>query len=299
MVENFPVCTLYITVVRHSRSDDYHVKLQENYASFKYKWHAYPANVSVAVRQYITEGEKQQLFLNENCTTNCHGISQTRDIKTTTEQIFLNGTTHLGLVDVSYHYKNTRFTDEEPDPVFAFGSIPTYMGTRDVHNTYPDMDSSEHLVSVSTNHTGRFSGLLGLGVGERENQGSEVSEKYQQLLGRFLWRPNQKVAVFLDSKQKYQQDDRPSASLRSERISDGAPLRYGSVLNRHRLTVNYYPVEILDLKGEFSLTDTEREDNALWGLPEDTSSSEWRLTARVRPRLPRSPTTQTKSARVG
>lgn len=263
--------------------DSYHVDLQEHYASFKYKWHTYPANVSIAVRQYVAEGQKQQLFLNENCTTNCHGLSQTRKVKTTTEQVFLNGTTHLGLVDVSYHYKGTQFTDDMADPVYAFGTISSFAGTRDVHNTYPDMDSTEQLVSVSTNHTGRFSGLFGLGTGERENLDSDVSEKYQQFLGRFLWRPNETVAVFLDSKQKYQQDDRPPASLASDRLADGSPLRYGTVLNRHKLTVSYYPIDILDLKGEYALTDTEREDNELWGLPEDTSSSEWRLTARIRP----------------
>jgi hypothetical protein len=263
--------------------DAYHMDQQENYASFKYKWHSYPANVSVAVRQYISEGEKQQLFLNENCTTSCHGVSQTRSVKTTTDQVFLSGTTHLGLVDVSFHYRGTQFTDDMPDPVYAFGSIPTYTDTRDVHNAYPDLDSSEHLLSVSTNHTGRFSGLLGLGAGDRENLESGASEKYQQLLGRFLWRPNMSVAVFLDSKQLYQQDDKPPTALQSARLADGAPLRYGSVLNRHRLTVNYYPVDILDLKGEFSITDTQREDNELWGLPDDTSSSEWRLTARIKP----------------
>lgn len=263
--------------------DEYSMDQQEHYVRFKYKWHKYPANVSVAFRQFVKEGEKQQLFLNENCTTNCHGLSQTRSVKTTTDQVFLNGTTHMGLVDVSYHYKKTQFADDTPDPVYAFGSISSFTGTRDIHNTYPDLDSSDHLLSISTNHTGRFSGLLGLGLGERENLNSDVSEKYRHLLGRFLWRPNETVAVFLDSKQKYQQDDRPPPALESERLADGAPLRYGSVLNRHKLTVNYYPLDVVDLKGEYTLTDREREDNALWGLPGDTSSSEWGLTARIKP----------------
>ena len=263
--------------------DPYHLDNQENYASFKYKWHNYPANVSIAIRNYTTEGEKQQLFLNENCTTNCHNISETRQIKTSTDQLFLSGTTHLGVVDVSYNYKNTQFTDEMADPTYAFGSIPTYAGTRDVHNTYPDLDSTEQLLSVSTNHTGRVSGLLGLGVGDRENLDSGVSEQYQQVLGRFLWRPNKTVALFLDSKQFYQQDDTPPSAVEAARLADGAPLRYGSVLNRHKLTVNYYPVDILDLKGEFSLTDIQREDNELWGLPDETSANEWRITARIKP----------------
>jgi hypothetical protein len=186
-------------------------------------------------------------------------------------------------VDVSYHFRTTQFTDDASDPVYPFGTISGFSGTRDVHNAYPDLDSSEHLVSISTNHTGRISGLLSLGAGDRENLDSDTSETYQQLLGRFLWRPIEDVAVFLDSKQFYSQDDRPPPALRSMRLADGSPQRYGSVLNRHRLTVNYYPFEGLDLKGEYALTDIEREDNELWGLPEDTSSNEWRFTARVRP----------------
>lgn len=263
--------------------DDYYTDQQEHYASFKYKWHNYPANASIAVRQYNTQGQKQQQFLNENCTTNCHAVSRTRNVKTSTDQMFINGTTHLGLVDVSYHFKSTQFTDEQDDPVYAFGSISSFSGTRGVHNTYPDLDSSEHLLSVSTNHTGRFSGLLSLGAGDRENNDSGTSEKYQQMQGRLLWRPNTKVAVFLDSKQFLQQDDRPPTALAATRLADGTPQRYGSSLSRHRVKVNYYPLDKLDLKGEFYLTDTQREDNELWGLPGNTSSSEWRLTARMRP----------------
>jgi hypothetical protein len=263
--------------------DAYNMDQQEHYASFKHKWRNYPANVSVAVRQYVSEGEKQQMFLNENCATNCHTVSQTRSVKTTTDQVFLNGTTHMGPVDVSFHFRGTQFTDDMPDPVYAFGDISSFSGTRDVHNTYPDMDSSEQLLSISTNHTGRFSGLLGLGAGDRENMDSGVSETYQQLLGRLLWRPNTKVAVFVDSKQLYQQDDKPPAAVEAVRLADGAPLRYGSVQNRHKVTVNYYPMSKMDLKGTFVLTDTEREDNELWGLPDDTSSNEWSLTARIKP----------------
>ena len=263
--------------------DEYRVDQQEHFASFRYRWANYPANVSVAFRQFRKEGEKQQLLLNENCTTNCHLVSQTREIDTTTDQLYLTGTTHLGLVDASYRYKNTSFTDNKSEPVYAFGSIPGFTGTRGVHNTYPDLDSSEHLFTVSTNHTGRYSGLISFGLGTRENNDSRISEDYRQILGRFLWRPSRKVALFLDSKQFYKQDDTPPAALRAARMADGAPLRYGTLENRHKLTLNYYPLGILDLKGEFLLTDLEREESLLWGIPEDTSSTEWRLTARAKP----------------
>ncbi len=262
---------------------EYHLDQQEHYASFKYKWRTYPANVSVAVRQHNTEGERQQLFLNENCTTNCHLISETRKVKTSTDQVTVKGSTHLGLVDVSYRFTNTQFADDMADPIYSFGSIPSYTGTRDVHNTYPDMNASEHLLSVSTNHTGRYSGFFGLGLGERENRDLDLVEAYQGLLGQFLWRPNARISLILDTRQFYRQDDSPGNALEASRLSDGSPLRYGSLDKRHRLTVNYYPADVLDMKGEISLTGTKREDNELWGLPNETTSNGFSLTARLKP----------------
>ena len=264
-------------------ADEYSVDLTEQYAFIKYRWPTYPANASLSVRRYQVEGEKQQLVLNENCATQCHHVSETRKIQTTTDQIFLSGSAHLGLVDVSYQYKGTQFTDDQPAPAFSFGSIFSFSGTRDLHNIYPETQSTEHTVSVSTNHTGRYAGSLGLILGERENRESDLSEQYQNIIGRFLWRPNTRLSLILDSRQLYRQDDAPGAALEAQRLADGSPLRYGTVRNRNRVTVNYYPANGVDLQGVVMMTTTEREDNELWGLPDETTSSEVRMTARLKP----------------
>ncbi|UCG38303.1 MAG: hypothetical protein JSV00_08940, partial [bacterium] len=264
-------------------ADEYALDIEEHYASVRYKWSGYPAHVAVAVRRFENEGEKQQIFLNENCATRCHNISGTREVATTTDQLFISGDAHMGPVDVSYQYKGTQFADDMPDPVYSFGTIFSFSGTRDVHNAYPDVESSEHTLNVSTNHTGRVTGFLGVGLGERENTNTGIREEYRNLLGRFLWRPNTSWALTLDSRQFYRQDDDPGALLQSLRLADGSPLRYGTVESRHRAIVSYYPVRGVDLKGAFTRTQTEREDNELWGLPDETVSNEMRFTARLKP----------------
>jgi hypothetical protein len=264
-------------------ADEYSLDIQEQYAFVKYRWPTYPANASLSVRRYQVKGEKQQLVLNENCATQCHHVSETRKIQTTTDQISLGGSAHLGLVDVSYQYKGTQFTDDQPAPAFSFGSISSFSGTRDLHNIYPETQSVEHTVNVSTNHTGRYAGFLGLILGERENKESALSEQYQNIIGRFLWRPNTSLSLILDSRQLYRQDDAPGAALEAQRLADGSPLRYGTVRNCNRVTVNYYPVNGVDLQGVVMMTATEREDNELWGLPDETTSSEVRMSARLKP----------------
>jgi hypothetical protein len=264
-------------------ADEYSVDLSQQYAYIKYKLSTYPANASLSVRRYQVEGEKQQFILNENCATQCHHASETREIQTTTDQVTLTGSAHVGFVDVSYQYKGTQFTDDQSSPAFSYGTISSFSGTRDLHNIYPETSSTEHVVDLSTNHTGRFSGFVGFTLGERENKESALSEQYQNIVGRFLWRPNTKMSLILDSRQLYRQDDAPGTALEAQRLADGSPLKYGTVRNRNRATVNYYPADGVDLQGMVMITATEREDNELWGLPDETTSSEVRMTARLKP----------------
>ncbi|MDF1536487.1 MAG: hypothetical protein P1S46_08315 [bacterium] len=263
-------------------ADEYSLDLSQQFASIKYKWHAYPANASLSVRRFQVEGEKQQFILNENCATQCHHVSETRKIRTTTDQISLGGSGHAGFVDVSYQYRGTQFKDDQPDPVFNYDSVFGFTGTQ-AHNIYPETKVAEHTVNVSTNHTGRFAGFLGVILGERENTESSLTEQYQNAIGRFLWRPNTRFSLLLDSRQTYRQDDSPDAALQAQRLADGAPLRYGTVRNCNRATVNYYPADGVDLQGVLTMTAIEREDNELWGLPDETTSSEVRMTARLKP----------------
>lgn len=261
---------------------EYSVDISQQYAYLKYRLPNYPGNAALSIRRYQVDGEKQQFVLNENCTTQCHQVSDRREIKTTTDQLTLTGTAHVGLVDISYQYNGTQFTDDQPDPVFNYDSVFGFTGSQ-AHHIYPDTSSTEHVVNLSTNHTGRYAGFVGFTLGERENEESDLSEQYQNLIGRFLWRPNMKMSLILDTRQLYRQDDAPGSALEAQRLADGSPLRYGTVRNCSRATVNYYPADGVDLQGMLMMTATEREDNELWGLPDETTSSEVRMTARLKP----------------
>jgi len=265
--------------------DKYSVDHTDTKVIFKKRFATYPAHIKVSARKYVSEGKVQQVFLNENCTTKCHNISQTRKVKTTTDQVTVGGDAHAGRVDLSYSFKSTRFVDDMAAPVYGYdllNTVPPRSGNA-VHNQYPDVSSTEHMLNVSTNHTGRYSGFIGVGVGERKNEDSDLSEDYQNLIGRFLWRPSKFVSVILNGRQFYSQDSYPGSILETIKIADGSPVEYGTLKRQYRATVNYYPVKGIDLKGEYYRNNTRREDNSGWGLPDETTTEKLKIGTRVKP----------------
>jgi hypothetical protein len=265
--------------------DTYQLELSDTSVHVKRRFASYPAHLSATVRRYESEGEKQQMLLNENCTTSCHNVSLTRDVKLTTDQVVLTGDAHAGLVDISYKLKRTAFSDSNSAPVFSYDPIPGLrpVGGPEPHNANPDITSLEHYLNVSTNHTGRVTGYLGLGFGSRENDTSGVSEDYRNVSGRFRWRPTEHVSLLLQSKQRWQQDSDPGAALAAIKVANGMPTRFGTLETSHEATVNYYPLARLGLSGAYRVSETEREDNDLWSLPGRTTSDRWQVGARWRP----------------
>jgi len=267
-------------------NDQYQLDNREQSAFFKVKIPEYPAHVKLTARRYTVEGDMQQIFLDENCASACHNVSQTRPVKTTTDQLGVGIDAHVGWVDLSYNFKNTTFEDGKPDPVYFFGPISSGSASPGfaVHNTYPDISSQEHQLNISTNITGRIVGGLGIGVGDRKNEDVDLTEDYQNLMGYFAWRPNRKIALALRGKQFTSQDNPPTSGSQAylDRVSDGLPLEFGSRVTKHTASLSYYPVNGVKLLGEYNYEDIERTDEESWGLPADSTTDGWNLLAQVK-----------------
>lgn len=269
--------------------DDYWMDVGEQSVLVKWKIPTYPAHVRVSARRYTMEGEKQQVFLNENCATNCHNVSETRKIDTVTQQLGVGADVHFGYVDISYDFKTTIFEDNMADPVFTYGAIVSTLGTLRAtdsfpHNAYPDVTSVEHTLNISTNLTGRWTGGLGLVFGERENEDSDLKEDYRKASTYLTWRPSDRILVSAATRQTLRQDDAPSAGSAAavERINDGLPLEYGTLKTRYRASVTYYPATGIKIRGKLGREEIEREDEESWSLPDETSTDLWGITGRVR-----------------
>ena len=281
-----PIASPAYSPINLNPDDEYQLDIREQTAFFKFKVPNYPAHVKLNARRYTVEGNKQQIFLDENCTSACHSVSQTRSVETTTDQLGIGIDAHVGWVDLSYNFKNTSFDDGKPDPVYDFGFIPagstTAIGPA-VHNTYPDLSSQEHQLNISTNITGRVTGGLGIGIGDRKNEDVDLSEDYQNLMGYVTWKPSAKLALALRGKQITSQDNAPAQGSQAylDRVNDGLPLEFGSKRTKSTASLSYYPVNGVKFKGEYNYEDIERKDEEAWGLPPDSTTDGWNLLAQV------------------
>jgi len=244
----------------------------------------YPAHVRVRARRYAVGGETQQIFLDENCTTNCHDVSQTRDLNNTTVEAGGGADAHLGYGMVSYTYDYTQFRDDEDDPEYDFGPIDGVTpGGVMAHNTYPDARLWEQRVRVSTTQTGQIAASAGLHVGRVENQDNDVARDYYRGEADASWTPRSWVSVLVRYRRSHKKDDLPDDTTASLRQAAGLPVEYGVDEDRYAASLSLRPFSRLTLRGDVTRTEQVRDDAEGFGLPSDSRKTEWKASAFYRP----------------
>ncbi len=264
--------------------DEYHLDLLNADARLKVRIPNYPAHVSLGASQYRITGDRQQIFLDQNCVTECHNISQTRKVDTTTNRISAGVDAHVNPLDLSYAFKGQTFKDGEPDPVYNYKILFGYRtpGPKE-HNVYPSTSSADHLFTLSTNAASRLTAKLGLGFGRRENSDADLTEKYGTRAGSVIWRPHPVVNVALKYNFVDRADESPGGSSADLKTKAGQPLSFGTEETSLAATVNVYPVRGLRLRGDASRKTVDRDDAEAWELPDKTTISTWKLSAQYKP----------------
>ncbi len=244
----------------------------------------YPAHVRAMARRFAVDGDTQQLFLDENCTTNCHNFSQTRDLNHTTAEVEGGADAHLGYGMVSYAYNYTQFRDDENDPEHVFGAIDgVTAGGISAHNTYPDARAWEHRVALSTTQTGQVTASASLNVGRVENEDSDVARDYYRGEADLAWRPLSWVSALVRYRRTHKADDLGDASSAALRDAAGLPVEYGLDEDRYTATLSLRPFSGLTLRGDAVRTELARDDARGFRLPADSRKTEWKASAFYRP----------------
>jgi len=243
----------------------------------------YPAHVRVRARRWTVGGEAQQIFVDENCTTNCHDISQTRDLDSTTTEVGAGADAHLGYGMVSYAYDYTQFRDDEDDPEHTYGAVDgVSAGGVSAHNTYPDARLWEHRVRVSTTQTGQITASAGLHLGRVENEDSDVARDYYRGEADVTWTPWSWVTALVRYRRTHKEDDVPDAAA-ALRETAGLPAEYGEDEDRYAASLSVRPIDRLTLRGDVVRTERVSDEADGFRLPSDSRKTEWKASAFYRP----------------
>lgn len=271
-----------------SPDDGYRLDVAEQRAEGVIRAPQYPVQLRLSARRFTTDGTVQQLFFDENCRTyGCHVYSKSRDVSTQTEQFEAGANVHLGHANITYSFQATHFQDRRDTPVDDYGPISGFFtaGPRE-HNDYPGVAAGEHSLSLSTNGTGQLEFVGNLISGKRRNEDSEISESYLLGSGGVIWRPASGVAVDLRYSKRKVETEAEGANTIAMLTGKGLPLDRERTETVYRASAAYQPNGWVRLRGDASLRQLERSEAERWELPEETDTTTWKLSARLRPLKP-------------
>lgn len=272
--------------------DNYGLQYRESKAFVKVKMPDYPAHLILEGRILDKEGLTQQKFVNENCITQCHRISYSRDIDWITKEfnIGLNG--HLGPVELAYIHNIKTFEDKGEIPTFNFGPSFDYRpaGTFE-HNKNPKLSLYSDTFKAHTSYTGRIVASGTYTKGKRENETSGGHVDYRTGAGDFTWVPFGMLTIALKFRHLDLDIDNPDTITVSNRegtfnktFSVRPPI--SSKKNTANLILTWRPMKGVSLRAEYERSETERDNMGItpdtWRLPDKSIEDNIKISTRVR-----------------
>ncbi len=244
---------------------------------------SYPAHLRLKARRYSTGGAMQQQFLDENCTSNCHNVSQKRKLDGVTYEAEGGADAHLGYAAASATFNYTEYLDDKNDPEWDYEGLSGGLGAGvSAHNTFPDVRAYEVHLAANTMSTGKISGSTGFNMGNRKNEDSNIEENYYSGQANFLWRPHRMVGLALKYRRVHMEDD-VTSSDKALRAAGGLPEEYGLTEDRYAAALTFSPWNNVSLKGDVSYSTKDRDENEAFGMPGTTKTTSWKATLSYKP----------------
>jgi hypothetical protein len=273
--------------------DSYGIQYRDSNAFVKFKMPGYAAHLILEGRILDKEGLTQQRFVNENCITQCHRVSYSRDRDWRTKEFSIGLNGHLGPVELAYIHSNKTFEDKEEIPTYRFGPVFGYRpaGTFE-HNINPKLSASSDTFKAHTSYTGRIVASGTYTKGKRENDTSGGNVDYITGGGDFVWVQSPILTVTLKFRHLDLDVDNPDAVAVSNK--EGTFNRtftvrpsISSKKNTANLILAVRPIKGVSFRGEYGRVETERSNTGIssdtWRVPDKTTEDTVKITGRYRP----------------
>jgi hypothetical protein len=265
----------------HATPDDldpggeYFSNFREDTASLRVRVPGYPAHLKASGRIYTQKGPRQMIYLDENCTSNCHVVSRRRDLDMETKEYTLGFDGHFGPVDIAYDRNFLTFEDQAPDPmdryeihVFPFRRPGSY-----VHDVNPELKSVTDTLRINSNLTNRAVASLSYSNGDSENLDSDITRGHQRLNAdlSYLFSPRH----LLSFRYVYDSEatDDISEGARAIREEIGNAEEPAERENAGEVTYRYSLARKLQLRATVRYGLIKRDETETSGLPEETRTT--------------------------
>jgi hypothetical protein len=281
---------LYDAIDRNP-GDSYGVRVEQDLASFRYKFPLYPFHLNLEYWRMVREGTIQQRFADQAFEGTQNTIySQSRKIDRETHEGSVVFDTHLGVVDLIYGFKIRQFGDHNGPPRDAFiaRTDPTLLIQHNAgvlpHDETPDSRFYEHTVKLHTSLSGGIVGVASYTYAKRENLSSmgdirgadQSSDTMHNVAGDFTYTPCGFFSMALKYRRQEVDRDAPDSLTSTNPAYTTSTFTVRPAIDTEKDTVtatlSFLPIRSLTIKGEYKGEFLSRDNLDAWNRPGTTGS---------------------------
>lgn len=164
-----PLETTQIGMEDNDPHADHEVKFRQQNVTVKFSPHFLASHVSLRYSNLSNHGDQQLLFFDENCTTQCHVVSRTREVDQETQEFFAMADAHIGPLEMSIDHLERLYDNQGDISTYAFGSGSAQ------HDVLPDNRYGLTTFKIHNSQAGGVVAAASLSAGKRKNE-SEQSD---------------------------------------------------------------------------------------------------------------------------
>ena len=267
------------------------VRVEQDLASFRYKFPLYPLHLNLEYWRMVKEGTIQQRFADQAFEGSPNTIySKSRQIDRETHEGSLVFDTHLGFVDLIYDFKIRQFGDHNDTPRddFIARTDPTLSIQHGAgllpHDETPDSRFYAHTVTLHTSLSGGIVGVASYTFAKMENLSSlgdikgadQTSNTIHSVAGDFTYTPCGFFSMALKYRRQQIERDTPETLITTNPAYNSNLFSVRPAIDTEKDTVtatlSFLPIRALTIKAEYKGEFISRDNLEGWNRPGTTAS---------------------------
>ena len=256
---------------------DYDVQFRQQDVALKYAPQFLASHVTLRYHRTSKNGNQQLRYLDENCTTQCHIVSRSQQIKQETNEFSAMADAHLGPLEMSFDHLQRRHDNQAEIPTDNFGSGPAQQ-----HDFLPDNRYGLTTFKIHNSQAGGLVAAASISAGNRKNESEQSGDESIQAetdifkgAGDLSWTPS--PVMTLSARYRITQIDNEAGGL-LEAIDVTRNILGATVVLR--------PTRRLTAKGDYQHEQIRRDHtstDSFWEVPEDEAVDRLALDVQYRP----------------
>lgn len=279
-----PPSSTQIVTNEYDTNAEYEQKFRQQDIALKLSPKFLASHLTLRYHRTERNGSKEMRYLDENCATQCHINSKTRQINQETQEFFVMADAHLGALEMSIDHLQRAHDDKAEIPTDSFGAVSAQ------HDVLPGNSYGLTTLKLHTSQAGGLvaAGSLSLGKRKNESEQTDISPIHAETdifkaAGDLSWTPSPLLHFSTRYRISRIDNDVASAYLVPALL---IPEAIDVTKNTFGVAAVWSPTRRLSLKADYQHDQILREHTnsaSFWTLPQDEAIDKITVDLNYRP----------------